>query len=132
MQLGMIGLGRMGSNMVRRLERAGQQCVVHDVHSEAIATLAGEGAVGAATLDELVSKLTPPRAIWLMVPAAVVDETVLQLAAKLAKGDILIDGGNSYYHDDIRRKPRPQAQRHPLCRRRHQRWRVGASSAAIA
>jgi 6-phosphogluconate dehydrogenase len=103
MQLGMIGLGRMGSNMVRRLERAGQQCVVHDMHMPAIATLVGEGATGAATLDELVSKLAPPRAIWLMVPAAVVDESIGQLAGKLDRGDILIDGGNSYYHDDIRR-----------------------------
>jgi 6-phosphogluconate dehydrogenase len=103
MQLGMIGLGRMGSNMVRRLERAGQQCVVHDMYAPAIATLVGEGATGAATLDELVSKLAPPRAIWLMVPAAVVDESVGQLAGKLDRGDILIDGGNSYYHDDIRR-----------------------------
>jgi 6-phosphogluconate dehydrogenase len=103
MQLGMIGLGRMGSNMVRRLERAGQQCVVYDVHAAAIAPLAGEGAIGAATLDEFVSKLTPPRAVWLMVPAAVVDQTIAQLVGKLERGDILIDGGNSYYHDDIRR-----------------------------
>jgi 6-phosphogluconate dehydrogenase len=103
MQLGMIGLGRMGSNMVRRLERAGQQCVVHDMYAPAIATLVGEGATGAATLDELVSKLAPPRAIWLMVPAAVVDESIGKLAGKLERGDILIDGGNSYYHDDIRR-----------------------------
>ena len=103
MQLGMIGLGRMGSNMVRRLERAGQECVVYDVHAAAIAPLAGEGAIGAATLDEFVSKLTPPRAVWLMVPAAVVDKTIEQLVGKLEKGDILIDGGNSYYHDDIRR-----------------------------
>jgi 6-phosphogluconate dehydrogenase len=103
MQLGMIGLGRMGSNMVRRLERAGQNCVVHDMHPPAIATLVGEGASGAATLDELISKLSPPRAIWLMVPAAVVDDSIGQLAGKLGRGDILIDGGNSYYHDDIRR-----------------------------
>jgi 6-phosphogluconate dehydrogenase len=103
MQLGMIGLGRMGSNMVRRLERAGQQCVVHDMHAPAIATLVREGATGAATLDELVSKLTPPRAIWLMVPAAIVGDSIGQLAGKLNRGDILIDGGNSYYHDDIRR-----------------------------
>ncbi len=103
MQLGMIGLGRMGSNMVRRLERAGQKCVVFDVHAAAIAPLAGEGATPAETLDLLVSKLTPPRAIWLMVPAAVVDQTIEQLAGKLERGDILIDGGNSYYHDDIRR-----------------------------
>ena len=104
MQLGMIGLGRMGSNMVRRLERAGQECVVYDVHAAAIATAReGEGAIGATTLDELVSKLAASAAIWLMVPAAVVDQTIEQLAGKLEKGDILIDGGNSYYHDDIRR-----------------------------
>jgi 6-phosphogluconate dehydrogenase len=103
MQLGMIGLGRMGSNMVRRLVKAGQQCVVHDVHPPAIAALAGEGAIAAPTLDELISKLAPPRAIWLMVPAAVVDQSIEQLVGKLERGDILIDGGNSYYHDDIRR-----------------------------
>jgi 6-phosphogluconate dehydrogenase len=103
MQIGMIGLGRMGSNMVRRLERAGQKCVVHDVHPPAMASLVEEGAVGAATLDEFVSKLAPPRAVWLMVPAAIVDRMIEQLAGKLEKGDILIDGGNSYYHDDIRR-----------------------------
>jgi 6-phosphogluconate dehydrogenase len=103
MQLGMIGLGRMGSNMVRRLERAGHQCVVHDMHPPAIAALVAEGAVGAPALDELISKLAPPRAIWLMVPAAVVDDSIGQLVGKLERGDILIDGGNSYYHDDIRR-----------------------------
>ncbi len=103
MQIGMIGLGRMGSNMVRRLERAGQKCVVHDVHPPAMASLVEVGAVGAATLDEFVSKLAPPRAVWLMVPAAIVDRMIEQLAGKLEKGDILIDGGNSYYHDDIRR-----------------------------
>ena len=103
MQIGMIGLGRMGSNMVRRLERAGQECVVYDVHPAAVAPLVQEGAIGAATLDEFLGKLEPPRAVWLMVPAAVVDKTIEQLAGKLEKGDILIDGGNSYYHDDIRR-----------------------------
>jgi 6-phosphogluconate dehydrogenase len=103
MQLGMIGLGRMGSNMVRRLERAGQKCVVYDVHAAAIEPLEGEGAIPATTLDELVKQLAPPRAIWLMVPAAVVDQTIGPLASKLEKGDVLIDGGNSYYHDDIRR-----------------------------
>jgi 6-phosphogluconate dehydrogenase len=103
MQLGMIGLGRMGSNMVRRLERAGQECVVYDVHTAAIKPLEGDGAIPAPSLDELVKKLTPPRAIWLMVPAAVVDTTIEQLESRLEKGDILIDGGNSYYHDDIRR-----------------------------
>jgi 6-phosphogluconate dehydrogenase len=103
MQLGMIGLGRMGSNMVRRLLRHGQECVVYDVHASAAAPLVGEGAVGASKLEEFVAKLKPPRAIWLMVPAAVVDETIDRLTGLLERGDILIDGGNSYYHDDIRR-----------------------------
>jgi 6-phosphogluconate dehydrogenase len=103
MQLGMIGLGRMGSNMVRRLLRNGQECVVYDVHAAAADHLVKEGAVKGASLDEFVSKLKPPRAIWLMVPAAVVDSTVAELVGRIEPGDILIDGGNSYYHDDIRR-----------------------------
>ncbi len=103
MQLGMIGLGRMGSNMVRRLLRKGQECVVYDVHASAAAPLVGDGAVGAASLEEFVAKLKPPRAIWLMVPAAVVDATIEKVIGRLERGDILIDGGNSYYHDDIRR-----------------------------
>jgi 6-phosphogluconate dehydrogenase len=103
MQLGMIGLGRMGSNMVRRLLRNGQECVVYDVHAATAAPLVKEGAVKGASLDEFVSKLKPPRAIWLMVPAAVVDSTVAELVGRIEPGDILIDGGNSYYHDDIRR-----------------------------
>ena len=104
MQLGMIGLGRMGSNMVLRLLAHRQECVVYDVHAEAAAPLVKEGATAASTLDELIGKLKPPRAIWLMVPAAVVDATIDQLSGRLEKGDILIDGGNSYYHDDIRRR----------------------------
>jgi 6-phosphogluconate dehydrogenase len=103
MQLGMIGLGRMGSNMVRRLLARGHQCIVHDIHPQAIADLAGAGATGAATLDDLLQQLRPPRAIWLMVPAGVVDTTLAQLAPRLATGDIVIDGGNSYYIDDLRR-----------------------------
>jgi 6-phosphogluconate dehydrogenase len=103
MQLGMIGLGRMGSNMVRRLLRSRQECVVYDVHAAAADPLVKEGAAGGASLDEFVAKLKPPRAIWLMVPAAVVDSTIAELVGRLAQGDILIDGGNSYYHDDIRR-----------------------------
>lgn len=103
MQLGMIGLGRMGANMVRRLLRGGHQCVVHDVHPEAVQALVEEGATGAFSLDELVEKLTPPRAIWLMVPAAIVDTSIKSLETRVSKGDILIDGGNSYYIDDIRR-----------------------------
>jgi 6-phosphogluconate dehydrogenase len=103
MQLGMIGLGRMGSNMVKRLLHHDQECVVYDVHAAAVDPLVKEGATGAASLDEFLAKLKPPRAIWLMVPAAVVDATIDKLADRLEKGDILIDGGNSYYHDDIRR-----------------------------
>jgi 6-phosphogluconate dehydrogenase len=103
MQLGMIGLGRMGSNMVRRLLRKGQECVVYDVHADAANSLVDEGATKGAILEEFVAKLKPPRAIWLMVPAAVVDATIEKLTGRLERGDILIDGGNSYYHDDIRR-----------------------------
>jgi 6-phosphogluconate dehydrogenase len=102
-QLGMIGLGRMGANMVRRLLRAGHQCVVFDMAPKAVDELAKERAVGASSLPDLVKKLEKPRAIWLMVPAAVVDKTVADLLPHLEPGDILIDGGNSYYVDDIRR-----------------------------
>jgi 6-phosphogluconate dehydrogenase len=103
MQLGMIGLGRMGSNMVRRLLRAGHQCVAYDISAEAVKALAAEGATGATSLDDFVKKLTKPRAAWLMVPAAFVDKTLHDLAPRLDRGDIVIDGGNSYYIDDIRR-----------------------------
>ena len=103
MQLGMIGLGRMGANMVRRLQKNGHTCVVYDRSAETVKQLAGEGAIGANSLDDFVQKLQKPRAIWLMVPAGVVDSSIKELAPKLASGDILIDGGNSYYIDDIRR-----------------------------
>jgi len=103
MQLGMIGLGRMGANMVRRLLRGGHQCVVYDRSPQAIQELVSERAVGASSLPDLVNKLARPRVIWLMVPAAVVDQTISELVPRLAEGDILIDGGNSYYIDDLRR-----------------------------
>jgi 6-phosphogluconate dehydrogenase len=103
MQLGMIGLGRMGANMVRRLIKAGHSCVVFDRSPETVKQLAADGATGATSLDDFVSKLQKPRAIWLMVPAAVVDQSIQDLIPKLSKDDILIDGGNSYYIDDIRR-----------------------------
>jgi 6-phosphogluconate dehydrogenase len=103
MQLGMIGLGRMGANMVRRLQKGGHQCVVYDRSPAAVQQLVADGATGASSLDELVGKLTKPRAIWLMVPAAVVDKSVEDLMARLTAGDTIIDGGNSYYIDDIRR-----------------------------
>jgi len=110
MQLGMIGLGRMGANMVRRLMRGGHECVVFDMHPDSVTQLAGEGAAGSKSLDDFIGKLTAPRAIWLMVPAAVVDSTLAQLAPRLQKGDILIDGGNSYYIDDIRRETELRAK----------------------
>ena len=103
MQLGMIGLGRMGANMVRRLIRGGHQCVVFDMSPNAVEALVKEKAVGATSLADFVGKLSKPRAIWLMVPAAVVDKSIADLLPLLEKGDILIDGGNSYYIDDIRR-----------------------------
>ncbi|MBY0276024.1 decarboxylating 6-phosphogluconate dehydrogenase [Candidatus Binatia bacterium] len=103
MQLGMIGLGRMGFNIVKRLMRAGHTCVVYDPNAKAVADLVKEGAVGAASLDELVQKLEKPRAAWIMVPAAATDSVIEDLAKRLEQGDIVIDGGNSYFRDDRRR-----------------------------
>lgn len=103
MQLGMIGLGRMGANMVRRLQQGGHTCVVYDVKEEPIKALVGEGVVGASSLEDMVAKLQKPRVVWLMVPAALVDQDLALLIPLLEPGDIIIDGGNSYYHDDIRR-----------------------------
>jgi len=103
MQLGMIGLGRMGANMVRRLMRAGHECVVYDAFPTAVEALVKEGAVGAKSLEEFVSKLKAPRAAWLMVPAAIVEDELTNLSKLLSKDDTIIDGGNSYYIDDIRR-----------------------------
>ena len=104
MQLGMIGLGRMGGNMVRRLLSPEHQCVVFDRAMDQVARLVGEGAVGAASLDELVGKLTRPRAAWVMVPAGdATEQAVTALAERMESGDTIIDGGNSYFKDDIRR-----------------------------
>jgi 6-phosphogluconate dehydrogenase len=103
MQLGMIGLGRMGANMVRRLMRGGHECVVFDMSAESVKKMAADGAAGAESLADFVQKLKAPRAVWMMVPAAVVDSTLEQLTHHLEKGDIVIDGGNSHYIDDIRR-----------------------------
>lgn len=103
MQLGMIGLGRMGANMVRRLVRAGQECVVYDLNQDAVRGLAAEGATGAESLEDFVAKLKAPRAVWIMVPAAVVDGMIEKVRPLLSPGDVIIDGGNSYYVDDIRR-----------------------------
>jgi 6-phosphogluconate dehydrogenase len=106
----MIGLGRMGANMVRRLMRNGHQCVVYDRSPEAVKALASEGAVGASSLGDFVAKLKPPRAAWLMVPAAAVDGTLADLAPRMGRDDTIIDGGNSYYIDDIRRQTELRAQ----------------------
>ena len=103
MQVGMIGLGRMGANMVHRLLAGNHQCVVFDRSAKAVQELARARAVGASSIADLVKKLETPRAVWLMVPAAAVDATIDDLAPLLSPGDILIDGGNSYYVDDIRR-----------------------------
>jgi 6-phosphogluconate dehydrogenase len=103
-ELGIVGLGRMGANIARRLLRAGHRCVVYDVEAEAVATLAAEGAEGANDLEELAAKLKPPRAVWLMVPAGEITESTVQaVAGLLAPGDAIVDGGNSYYRDDLRR-----------------------------
>lgn len=103
MQLGMVGLGRMGANMVRRLMRGGHQCVVYDVNAKAVDELVKEGATGAKDLKDFVSKLTKPRAAWVMVPVQYTEKSVMDLAGLMEKGDTLIDGGNSYYKDDVRR-----------------------------
>ena len=115
----------MGANMVRRLIKGGHECVVFDMSPKAVDELVHEKAVGSPHLQDLVKKLQKPRAIWLMVPAAVVDKTIASLVPLLEPGDILIDGGNSYYVDDIRRAKELAPKRHPLCRCRHQRRRMG-------
>src|SRR6202035_6138317 len=111
MQLGMIGLGRMGANMVRRLLHGGHECVVFDMSPDVVNEMVKERATGSSSLADLVEKLEKPRALWLMVPAAVVDKTIADLLPSLEPGDILIDGGNSYYIDDIRRAKELAPQR---------------------
>ncbi len=103
MKLGIVGLGRMGANMAARLLEAGHAVVAFDHHADNVQKLVSQGAIGASSLAELVQKIEPPRAVWLMVPAAVVDDTIAALAPLLARDDVIIDGGNSYYRDDIRR-----------------------------
>jgi 6-phosphogluconate dehydrogenase len=102
MQLGMIGLGRMGGNMAERCMRAGHEMVVFDGNADTVAGYVAKGAAGASSLSDMISKMTKPRAIWMMVPAAVVDKVIGDLSGQLESGDILIDGGKSYYLDDIR------------------------------
>ena len=127
MQLGMIGLGRMGANIVRRLMRDGHECVVYDVNEAAIAQLESEGATGARTLAEFAAKLTTPRAAWIMVPAAICGRHRRASSRRcFERGDIIIDGGNSYYRDDIDRAKRLEPLGHPLRRRRHERRRLRA------
>jgi 6-phosphogluconate dehydrogenase len=109
-QLGMIGLGRMGANMVRRLTKAGHTCVVYDVNAGAVKALDGKGITGAESLEDFVAKLSVPRAAWVMVPAGYTGDTVNKLAALMSPGDIIIDGGNSYYHDDIARAAKLKEQ----------------------
>jgi 6-phosphogluconate dehydrogenase len=110
MQIGIIGLGRMGANMSRRLMRGGHSCVVSDLHAEAVQTLAREGATATTSLEDLVTKLDKPRALWLMLPAGVVEATLAKLEPLLAAGDIIVDGGNSYYRDDVDRAKRLAAR----------------------
>ena len=106
MQVGMIGLGRMGANLVRRLMRDGHQCAVYDVRAESVAELALEGAVGASSLEELVAALTPPRILWIMIPAGYVEATLEKLVPHLEASDVVIDGGNSFFEDDVHRSQR--------------------------
>ncbi len=101
MQLGIIGLGRMGANIARRLMRGGHECVVFDIRPQSVSALVHEGAVGAVSIADLFAKLEPPRAVWMMLPAAIVDDTIADVSGHLAADDVLIDGGNSYYRDDI-------------------------------
>jgi len=110
MQMGMVGLGRMGANMVRRLMAAGHQCVVRDVSPDAVATLAREGAVGSSSTDDFLAKLTTPRIVWLMVPAGIVDVSLDEYVPRLSPGDVIVDGGNSYYRDDVDRAKRLAAK----------------------
>lgn len=109
MELGMVGLGRMGENMVRRLLKGGHRCVVFDLHPEPVQSLVEAGAVGSGSLQEFVQQLSKPRAIWMMVPAAAVDKTLAAIIPLLEPGDLLVDGGNSHYHDDLRRAAELQA-----------------------
>ena len=132
MQLGMIGLGRMGANLVRRLMRDGHRTVVYDVNAEAVKALEGEGAVGATTLGDFVQKLEKPRAMWLMLPAAIVQQTLDQLAPLLDADDAVIDGGNSYYRDDIARAKQLASKKISITSTAGRAVACGGSSGATA
>ena len=126
MRLGMVGLGKMGANMTRRLMRGGHELVVTDLSADNVKKISGEGAISSASLDDFVGKLGKPRIAWLMVPAGgPTEQTVDALSQRMQAGDILIDGGNSYFKDDVRRSAEAQAERHSLRGRRHQRRRLG-------
>ena len=127
MQLGLIGLGRMGANMAQRLVRGGHEVVGYARHWETVEKTLGDGAIsaGARSLADLVGQLPAPRAVWLMVPAGAVDATLDELVPLLAAGDVVVDGGNSYFHDDVAPRRRAQGRGHPLRGRRHQRRRLG-------
>ena len=131
MQLGVIGLGRMGTNMARRLMKAGHQCVVYDVRPGAVQALVKEGAAGTTSLEGFAKTLEKPRAVWLMVPAAVVDSTLKTLVPLLERDDVVIDGGNSYYHDDIRRAAELEIERHSIPGRRDQWRRLGLGAGLL-
>ena len=125
MELGIVGLGRMGANMARRLMKDGHTIVAYDVNPDAVKALAGEGATGASSLEDLAAKLTAPRSVWVMVPAGkITEETVQGLEGVLESGDAIIDGGNSYYRDDMRRGQTGRRERDRLRRLRHQRRRL--------
>jgi 6-phosphogluconate dehydrogenase len=132
MQIGMLGLGRMGANMARRLMRAGHECVVFDVSPEAVQKLVSEGATGGTTMEDFVHKLAKPRAVWMMLPAAIVDSVLDTLTPLLEPDDIVIDGGNSYYQDDIERAAELSQKSPAFCRRRERAAASGGSSAAFA
>ena len=133
MQIGMIGLGRMGGNIVRRLLRSGHRCVVFDRQSEPVRQLAAEGAAAAADLKGLVAQLEKPRAVWVMLPAGeITDRAVTELGALMERGDIIIDGGNSFYKDDIRRAARLRVRGASITSTSAPAAASGASSAAIA
>ena len=132
MQIGMMGLGRMGANMVRRLMRDKHECVVYDINAAAVADLVKEGAVGGASLEEFVGKLSKPRSVWLMLPAAITGRIVEQVAALMEPGDIIIDGGNSNYRDAVDQAAKLATRGHQLCRCRHVRAASGVSTAATA